>query len=81
MKILSYVDKNLEKPDDPGIQGLKSLLAPHRVLGNAALEAGKAYMASRSLSYKRKELGIYIQAVRIMGTTLGGLVDPNSGTK
>lgn len=74
MDILLYVDERLEDPKNSWIQGLQSCLKRHRVLDDSALEAGKAYTSAKSLSYKRKELLIYIHAVRVLGTTLGGVL-------
>jgi hypothetical protein len=81
MNILQYVGERMEDPKNSFIGGLRLCLQPHKVLGSAALKAGIAFTDPDSLLYKRKELEIYIHAVRVLGTTLGGVLDQKNKIK
>jgi hypothetical protein len=70
--LLIYLEARLEIPRNPWIGNLKSCLEPYPVLSHAALEVAQDYATRESRLYARKELIIYVQAVRILVTTLGG---------
>ncbi|KAF3049698.1 hypothetical protein E8E11_003147 [Didymella keratinophila] len=81
MNILQYVMERMHEDDRYFIEELMSYLQPHKVLGSAALQAGIAFTDPNSLLYKRKELEVYIHAVRVLGTTLGGVLDQKNKIK
>lgn len=75
MGVLHYVDVRVESPHDPWLRQLKSRLEPHRVRHKAsALQDALAFIQPGKLLGQRKELEIYLHAVRVLGTTLGGVL-------
>ncbi|KAL6171636.1 hypothetical protein ACJQWK_02645 [Exserohilum turcicum] len=81
VEILHYTKDRMEEKNKNSIKELESRLKKLTLLDKDGLEKEITNFRDPKVLYRRKELGIYVQAVRILGTTVGGALPRNGEAK
>ncbi|KAF1952095.1 hypothetical protein CC80DRAFT_552847 [Byssothecium circinans] len=78
--ILKYVDERIEPSGYPMIQGFVRFLEASKTLDSTSIKAASRFLPAE-ISELRRELEIYLHAVRIFGTALGGNTAGKKGSR